>query len=175
MILTASACASPATVPSPRRESSAMPEAVKEKTSAEELGDPSSEAKRGTEGKQTVVDTAQGGEPSSSHAANKTSSAINAAGEEDAISASAGEDSSTSSSPPEDNPIRGTSSQRQIVRRMCRGLYERPWHADDLLWNLSQNRLTSMATARVGIDSEPWGDKREKTSPMHCSIMHIAL
>ena len=33
---------------------------------------------------------------------------------------------------------------------MVRGLYERPWHADDLLWNLSQNRLTSMATARVG-------------------------
>ena len=127
-----------------------MPEAVEAKASAEERGDFSSEAKRGTEEKQTVVDTAQGGESSSSHAVNKPSSASNAAGEEDAISASAGEDSSTSSSPPEDNPIRGTSSQRQIVRRMCRGLYERPWHADDLLWNLSQNRLTSMATARVG-------------------------
>ena len=127
-----------------------MPEAVKEKTSAEELGDHSSEAKSGTEGKQTVADTAQGGEPSSSHAANKASSATNAAGGGGCNQCQCGEDSSTSSSPPEDNPIRGTSSQRQIVRRMCRGLYERPWHADDLLWKLSQNRLTSMATARVG-------------------------
>ena len=69
-------------------------------------------------------DTATGGEPSSSHTVSKANSATNTTGEEDAISASAGEDSSTSSSPPEDNPIRGTSSQRQIVRRMVRGLYE---------------------------------------------------
>ncbi|CAE7206203.1 CACNA1H, partial [Symbiodinium necroappetens] len=93
--------------------------------------------------------TATGGEPSPSRAVAEANS-TNAAGEDAAISASAGEDSSTSSSPPEDNPIRGTSSQKQIVRRMVRGIYERPWHADDLLWNLSQNRLTSMATARVG-------------------------
>ena len=95
------------------------------------------------------ADAIRGGGPSASTTGNTMTSA-NIEGEKDAISASEGEDSSTSSSPPEDNPIRGTSKQRQIVRRMCRELYERPWNADDLLWNLSQNRLTSMATAKVG-------------------------
>ena len=84
-------------------------------------GDASSETGR-------LADATQGGEPSSS-VPDKVNPAIE--GEKGAISASEGENSSTSSSPPADNPIRGTSKQRQIVRRMCRELYERPWHADD--------------------------------------------
>ena len=108
-----------------------------------------------------VAEATQGGEPSSSSAGNVMNSA-NTEGEKGAISASEGEDSSTSSSPPEDNPIRGTSKQRQIVRRMCRELYERPWNADELLWNLSQNRLTSMATARVGDQLRALGEQKRE-------------
>ena len=126
-------------------------EAAPPTTGEDNPGDQAPDAtKEGGSARTLQEGTATGGEPSPSRAVAEANSATNAAGEEEAISASAGEDSSTSSSPPEDNPIRGTSSQRQIVRRMVRGLYEGPWHADDLLWNLSQNRLTSMASARVG-------------------------
>ncbi|CAE7739547.1 unnamed protein product, partial [Symbiodinium microadriaticum] len=116
-------------------------------------GDASSETGR-------LADATQGGEPSSSSAPDKVNPVTE--GEKGAISASEGEDSSTSSSPPADNPIRGTSKQRQIVRRMCRELYERPWHADDLLWNLSQNRLTSMASANVGDKLRALGEQKRE-------------
>ena len=33
---------------------------------------------------------------------------------------------------------------------MVRGIYERPWHTEDLLWNMSQSRLTSLADAKAG-------------------------
>ena len=138
------------------RSFSPLMETKKEETEAAPMAAHGETSKTGG-----VAEATQGGEPSSSSAGNVMNSA-NTEGEKGAISASEGEDSSTSSSPPEDNPIRGTSKQRQIVRRMCRELYERPWNADELLWNLSQNRLTSMATARVGDQLRALGEQKRE-------------
>ena len=49
-----------------------------------------------------------------------------------------------------DHPIRENSTQRKMVRRMVRQIHEKPWRAEDLLWNMSQSRLTSLANAKVG-------------------------
>ena len=94
------------------------PEAAKERTSAEELGDRSSEAKSRTEGEL--------GEKQEERAADADTG---------------GESSSASTSPSPSNPIRGTGAQRRAVRKLLRQLYEKAWGESEMAWNSTRRTL----------------------------------
>ncbi|CAE7623519.1 unnamed protein product, partial [Symbiodinium sp. KB8] len=83
------------------------------------------------------------------------SSADRTGGEAEAEDRSTDEDagddsSSTSSTPPPENPISGTGQQRRLVRKLVRGIYERPWNTEDMIFNLTQRKLRRLSEAAGG-------------------------